>query len=154
MKTTEEIKSVLEPLLIDGELFIVSISVSRDNKIEVLIDSPAGVNINTCIELSRKIEEKLNREEEDFELTVGSAGIGYPFVVEGQYRKNIGKPVEIKLKDSTQLCGILKAYDGKQIQIEYEEKKSVEGKKKKEIVRTERDILLDDISQIKDVVSF
>lgn len=154
MKTTEEIKSVLEPLLIDGELFIVSISVSRDNKIEVLIDSPAGVNINTCIELSRKIEEKLNREEEDFELTVGSAGIGYPFVVEGQYRKNIGKPVEIKLKDSTQLCGILKAYDGKQIRIEYEEKKSVEGKKKKEIVRTERDILLDDISQIKDVVSF
>lgn len=154
MKTTEEIKSVLEPLLIDGELFIVSISVSRDNKIEVLIDSPAGVNINTCIELSRKIEEKLNREEEDFELTVGSAGIGYPFVVEGQYRKNIGKPVEIKLTDSTQLCGILKAYDGKQIRIEYEEKKSVEGKKKKEIVRTERDILLDDISQIKDVVSF
>lgn len=154
MKTAEEIKTIAASLLGNSDLFLVSVTVSGDNKIEILIDSPTGVNITTCMEISRQLEKQLDRDAEDFELTVASAGIGYPFLVEGQYRKNIGNAVEVRLKETGTLNGVLKAYDGDRIVIECEEKKSVEGKKKKETVKTEKTICLSDIRQIKDVVTF
>lgn len=154
MKTAEEIKTIAASLLGNSDLFLVSATVSGDNKIEILIDSPTGVNITTCMEISRQLEKQLDRDAEDFELTVASAGIGYPFLVEGQYRKNIGNAVEVRLKETGTLNGVLKAYDGDRIVIECEEKKSVEGKKKKETVKTEKTICLSDIKQIKDVVTF
>lgn len=154
MKTAEEIKTIAASLLGNSDLFLVSATVSGDNKIEILIDSPTGVNITTCMEISRQLEKQLDRDAEDFELTVASAGIGYPFLVEGQYRKNIGNTVEVRLKEAGTLNGVLKAYDGDRIVIECEEKKSVEGKKKKETVKTEKTICLSDIRQIKDVVTF
>ena len=154
MKTAEEIKTIIASLLEDSELFLVDAKVSGDNKIEVLIDSPTGVNITTCMEISRQLEEKLDRDTEDFELTVASAGIGYPFLVEGQYKKNIGNTVEIRLKESGILNGVLKSYNGDSLVIECEEKKAVEGKKKKETVKTEKTVRLSDIKQIKDIVTF
>lgn len=154
MRTTEEIKNIVKALLENSELFPVDVALSKENKIEVTVDSLSGVNISTCMELSRKLEEQLDREKEDFELTVSSAGIGTPFKVEGQYRKNIGNPVEVRLKDASTICGRLKAFDGSCITVEYEEKKTVEGKKKKETVVTEKTISLSDIKQIKDIVTF
>lgn len=154
MKTTEEITTLVTSLLEDSSLFLVNATVSGENKIEVLIDSPTGVNITTCMEISRQLEEKLDRETEDFELTVASAGIGYPFLVEGQYKKNIGNAVEIRLKDNAILSGILKAFNGDHIIVETEERKTIEGKKKKETIVTEKNILLADIKQIKDIVTF
>ena len=79
------------------------------------------------IAVSREIESSLNRDEEDFELTVSSAGIGYPFKVEQQYQKNLGKSVEIKLNDHTKLNGILLRFTPEEIVIEQEEKKIIEG---------------------------
>lgn len=154
MKTAEEIKAIAASLLGSSDLFLVKVMVSGDNKIEVLIDSPAGVNITTCMEISRQLEEKLDRDTEDFELTVASAGIGYPFLVEGQYKKNIGNAVEIRLKETGTLSGTLKAFNDDHILIECEEKKAIEGKKKKEVVKTEKTIYLSDIKQIKDIVTF
>lgn len=154
MKKAEEIKTIVTSLLENSDLFLVNATVSGDNKIEVLIDSPAGVNITTCMEISRQLEEKLDRDTEDFELTVASAGIGYPFLVEGQYKKNIGNSVEIRLKEQGSLNGILKAFNGDHLVIECEEKKAVEGKKKKETVKTEKTVYLSDIKQIKDIVTF
>lgn len=154
MKKAEKIKTIVTSLLENSDLFLVNATVSGDNKIEVLIDSPAGVNITTCMEISRQLEEKLDRDTEDFELTVASAGIGYPFLVEGQYKKNIGNSVEIRLKEQGSLSGILKAFNGDHIVIECEEKKAVEGKKKKETVKIEKTVYLSDIKQIKDIVTF
>jgi len=154
MRTAEEIKTIVTSLLENSDLFLVDATVSGDNKIEVLVDSPTGVNITTCMEISRQLEKKLDRDTEDFELTVASAGIGYPFLVEGQYKKNIGNAVEIRLKEQGTLCGILKAFDGERVVIECEEKKTVEGKKKKETVKTEKTVCIADIKQIKDIVTF
>ena len=105
---TEEIKHLIEPVLTEHHLFLVELKISKDNVIEVFVDALEGVNIQTCIAVSREIESSLNRDEEDFELTVSSAGIGYPFKVEQQYQKNLGKSVEIKLNDHTKLNGILR----------------------------------------------
>lgn len=150
----EDIKQTAEQILKAKDLFLVDLSVSKDNVIEIFIDAQEGVSIQTCIQISREIEQHFDRETEDFELTVASAGIGYPFKVEGQYRKNIGKDVEVKLNDNTKLTGILKAFTPDHITLEYEEKKVVEGKKKKELVKTEKNIERQQIKQIKDVVTF
>lgn len=151
---TENIKSIILPLLEVRNLFLVDIHISKDNQIEVFIDSDQGVNIQNCIEVSREIEAQLNRDEEDFELTVSSAGIGYPFKVEGQFQKNLGKTVEVKLNDNTKLTGILKAFDAGNVTIEYEEKKTIEGKKKKEVVKNEKILERASIKEIKDVIVF
>ena len=150
----EEIKQITEQILKTKQLFLVDLSVSKDNIIEIFIDAETGVSIQTCMEVSREIETHFDRESEDFSLTVASAGIGYPFKVEGQYQKNVGKSVEVKLNDNTKLTGILKAFTPETVTLEYEEKKIVEGKKKKELVKTEKTISRDEIKQIKDVVIF
>lgn len=85
---TEEIKTIANRILEPRNLFLVDLKISRDNVIELFVDSLSGVNIQTCIEVSREIESNLNRDEEDFALTVASAGIGYPFKVDGQFQKN------------------------------------------------------------------
>ena len=118
---TEEIKHLIEPILTEHHLFLVELKISKDNVI-----------------VSREIESSLNRDEEDFELTVSSAGIGYPFKVEQQYQKNLGKSVEIKLNDHTKLNGILLRFTPEEIVIEQEEKKIIEGSKRKQLVKTER----------------
>ena len=83
---TEEIKHLIEPILTEHHLFLVELKISKDNVIEVFVDALEGVNIQTCIAVSREIESSLNRDEEDFELTVSSAGIGYPFKAERPYQ--------------------------------------------------------------------
>lgn len=150
----ENIQHIAEPILENLNLFLVELKVSKDNVIEILIDGLKGVNIQTCIEISREIEQHLNRDEEDFELTVSSAGIGYPFKVNGQYQKNLEKTVEVKLTDNTKLTGTLKTFCETNITLECEEKKAVEGKKKKETMKIQKDIARTDIREIKDIVKF
>ena len=107
MMEAEQIKAIAAPILAERGLFPVDLKISRDNVIELFVDAMQGVNIQTCIEVSREIEARLDRDAEDFSLTVSSAGIGYPFKVEGQYTKNIGKTVEAKLKDNRKVTGTL-----------------------------------------------
>lgn len=151
---TEDVKQITMPVLERRGLFLVELNISKDNVIEILIDAMEGVNIQTCIDVSREIEAAMNRDEEDFELTVASAGIGYPFRVEEQYRKNIGNTVEVQLTDNRKLTGTLTAFDATEVRISYEEKKQVEGSKKKQIVTTEAAIPRTNIRVIKDVVKF
>lgn len=150
---TEEIRDIAVPILENNGLFLVDLKISRDNAIEIFADALQGVNIQTCMKISREIEARLDRDKEDFELTVSSAGIGYPFLVEGQYQKNLNKTVEIKLQDNSKLTGILKAFDAETLTIEQEEKKKTTGKKKEQI-KTEKTLLRKDIKEIKDVVTF
>lgn len=150
----EDIKTIAEPVLEARNLFLVDLKLSKDNTIELFIDSLNGVNIHTCIEISREIESCLDREKEDFGLTVSSAGIGYPFKVNGQFQKNLDKTVEIKLKDNTHFCGLLKSFNEESVTLEVEEKKLVEGSKKKQPVRTEKTIQREEIREIKDVIKF
>ena len=110
MKSVAEIKEIMDTILQGTDLFLVDLSVAADNSIEVEIDAPKGVNVDTCREVSRKLEEQLDRETEDFALTVCSAGIGYPFKVPQQYEKNIGNTVEVKLANGQKLEGTLKAH--------------------------------------------
>ena len=93
------VKSLVDEWLEGKEYFLVDIQISPDDKIVVEIDHADGVWIEDCVELSRYIEDRLSRDEEDYELEVGSAGLGQPFKVPQQYQNFIGKEVEVLDKD-------------------------------------------------------
>ena len=99
------VSQIVEEWLEGKDYFLVEVTVSPDDKIVVEIDHAEGVWIEDCVELSRFIESKLNREEEDYELEVGSAGIGQPFKVLQQYYNHVGSDVEVLTKDGRKLTG-------------------------------------------------
>lgn len=89
------------------DAFIVDITVNPANSIVVEIDSSTGVDIDTCASITRRIEEVFDRDVEDYELEVGSAGLTAPFKVKGQYEKNLGNEVEVLTRDGKKLRGEL-----------------------------------------------
>lgn len=133
---------------------MVGIEISQDNKIVVEIDHVDGVWIEDCVELSRYIEGHLNRDEEDFELEVGSAGLGQPFKVPQQYINFIGKEVEVLDADGKKVKGILKAVDGNDFTVGVEEKVKVEGKKRPVKQEVDYAFQMDKVKYTKYVISF
>lgn len=94
------IREIAEAQMDGTDLFVVDVRVAPGNGIEVVVDSDTQVGIDRCVALSRAIEASLDREQEDFELTVTSAGIGQPLRMLRQYRKLIGREVEVVLKEA------------------------------------------------------
>ncbi|MDX1652843.1 MAG: ribosome assembly cofactor RimP [Brumimicrobium sp.] len=136
-------------------IFIVDIKISRSNVIQVEIDTEKGnVAIEDCVSISRNIEHNLDREKEDFELQVSSAGLDKPFRVVQQYKKNVGEDVKVMLKDGTKLEGQLISADEKGFEIESSRKEKIEGKKKKETVIERHAFNYGDIKETKIVISF
>jgi ribosome maturation factor RimP len=113
-----------------------------------------SVSIDDCIRVSRNIEHNLDREEQDFELSVSSAGIDKPLRNWKQYPKNVGRSLKIKTTDGRKLEGKLITVEEKFIEITFEETVQVEGKKKKEKVNQVVQLDFDHIQEAKIVVSF
>lgn len=148
------VKTLVEEWLADQDYFLVDIEVSNDNRIVVEIDHADGVWIEDCVTLSRFIEERLNRDEEDYELEVGSAGLGQPFKVPQQYVNHIGKEVEVLTKDGKKKHGILTAVNGTSFTITAQEKQKQEGKKRPVMVDVEQTFEMDDVKYCKYLISF
>tara|TARA_B100001175_G_C19152174_1_gene468721 strand:+ start:136 stop:588 length:453 start_codon:yes stop_codon:yes gene_type:complete len=98
--------------------FLVSTKVSGKNIINVFVDKKVGISINECLQISRHIENKLDREIEDFQLSVSSPGLNNPFIVKEQYHKNIGKDIVVKLNNGEKVKGKLLDYNNNNITIE------------------------------------
>ena len=127
------VKTLVDKWLEDNSekgYFLVDIQVDDDNKIVVEIDHKDGVVIDDCVSLSEFINDNLDRDKEDYELEVGSTGLGQPFKVPQQYVINIGEEVEVLDKDGKKVKGILKAVDGSNFTVTVNEKVKVEGKKR------------------------
>jgi ribosome maturation factor RimP len=150
-------KEQVEKLTLESlteEYFVVGISISSGNSIDVVIDGDNGVNIQKCVDVSRHIEQGLNRDEEDFELSVYSAGLGQPFKVYRQYLKNQGKEVEVTVKNEKALKGIIKDVDETGFNLEVKAKEKVEGSNKKtEVVKNYR-IAFDSNPDVRNIISF
>lgn len=154
MVSEKFIHQLVEEKIGGSSYFLVDLSVSTSNSITVEIDSPNGVKISDCVELSRHIESNLDREEEDFELSVTSAGIGRPFKVFEQYEINRGKEVEVILGNGEKYKGKLEEVSPEGISIGYSKKVKVEGKKKKELIYEEKKLPMGEIKETKIIVSF
>ncbi len=148
------VKNLVEEWLQDKEYFLVDIEITPDDRIVVEIDHAEGVWIEDCVELSRHIEEHLNRDEEDYELEVGSAGLGQPFKVEQQYINCIGKEVEVLTSDGIKVKGLLKTVDGRQFTVTVKEKQQVEGKKRPQLVDVDKEFSMDAVKYCKYIINF
>lgn len=138
-------------------MFVVSCTCTPSNEVELLIDSDSHVSIETCIELSRAIEAEHDREQEDFSLTVASAGIGSELKLLRQYRNLIGSSVEVLLLSGVKIVAKLLEVSDDAIKVAYEEKQVVEsasGKKKKQLVTVESTFRFDEIKYTKEYLDF
>ena len=111
------VKKIVDEWLEDKDYFLVDIMISPDDKIVVEIDHADGVWIEDCVSLSRYVEERLSRDEEDYELEVGSAGLGQPFKVPQQYVNFVGQEVEVLDGDGKKYKGVLKSVDGSEFVV-------------------------------------
>lgn len=148
------VRDLVNQWLEDKEYFLVDVEVSADDKIVVEIDHADGVWIEDCVELSRFIEDHLSRDDEDYELEVGSAGLGQPFKVEQQYLNFIGKDVEVLGADGKKVKGVLKAVDGRSFTVSVQEKVNVEGKKRPEIQDIDHYYNMDEVKYCKYLIKF
>jgi ribosome maturation factor RimP len=127
-----------------------------EGRIVIEIDHADGVWIEDCAELSRFLQEKLGEELGDYELEVGSAGIGQPFKVVQQYRNHVGKEVEVQTLDGKKLQGVLKAVsdDGLSFEVTVKEKQKQEGKKRPVMVEVDKTFTMDSVKYTKYLLTF
>ena len=112
------IGQILENFLHEKGFFLVEVKVSRNNDIDITVDSlKKSIELDDCVSISRYTESLLDRDKEDFSLTVGSAGLTMPFKVPLQYTKHIESEVEVSLKGGRKLTGILKSFNGESIEL-------------------------------------
>ncbi len=149
-----KVREIVEEWLEGKEYFLVDVEVTPDDRIVVEIDHHDGVWIEDCVALSRFIEERLNRDEEDYELEVGSAGLGQPFKVVQQYINCIDKTVEVLDADGKKYKGTLTKVDEPQFTILTQEKQKQEGKKRPVLVDVERIFSMNEVKYCKYLIDF
>uniref|UniRef100_UPI0040273DA1 ribosome assembly cofactor RimP n=1 Tax=Prevotella sp. TaxID=59823 RepID=UPI0040273DA1 len=154
MISKDTVRSIVEEWLDGKEYFLVDIEISPDDRIVVEIDHADGVWIEDCVALSRYIEDHLSRDEEDYELEVGSAGLGQPFKVPQQYHCFVGKDVEVLDADGKKYKGVLKSVNGGDFTVTVEEKQKVEGKKRPQLVSVDRTFQMDTVKYTKYLINF
>lgn len=150
----EDILRYVEEGLQGTDYFVVDVTVQPGNTIVVEIDNREGVDIDRCVELSRFIESKLDRDTEDFELEVGSAGLTSPFKVLGQYRKNIGHEVEVLTKGGVKLSGVLKDAGEERFTVTITKKVKPENAKRKIEVEEDLTFAYDEVKYTKYLIRF
>lgn len=154
MIDTKKIVEAVTRKLEGTDLFVVECTSTPGNEIELTIDSDTSVGIDACAELSRAVEAELDREEEDFSLTVMSAGIGSELRTLRQYRKLVGRSVEVLLTSGIKILAKLDEVSENDITLSYEEKQAIEGKKKKQLVTVTRTYPFAEIKSTKEWLDF
>jgi len=138
-----------------SQYFLVDIDIdSAEGRIVIEIDCADGVWIEDCAALSRFIQERLGSELDDYELEVGSAGIGQPFKVAQQYVNHIGEQVEVLTAEGQKVSGILKDVDGRLFTVTTQERQVPEGKKRPVKVDVDREFSMDTVKSCKYVLNF
>lgn len=154
MISKESINQIVEDFLANTDYYLVDIMTTPDNRISVEIDSFNGVSIDFCAELSRQINSQFDREIEDFELEVSSAGLTEPFKVKKQYEKNIGNEVETLTKTGKKVVGILTEVTDTEFVLELEKLEKPEGSKRKVTVIEKLTFSYDEIKNTKYIIRF
>jgi len=154
MISKDSVYQIVEQFIVDKNYYLVDVKVTPDNRISVEIDSFDGVTIKFCMEVNRHIESQLDREVEDYELEVSSAGLTEPFKVLKQYEKNLGNEVEVLTKSGKKVSGLLVEVGEKEFSLEIEKTEKPEGAKRKITVTEHLTFLYEDIKTTKYIIRF
>lgn len=150
----EKVKNCVEQFVSDNDMFIVDIKYNDLNVVDITIDSMKGTSLDKCIELSKFIESQVDREIEDYELTVSGASISEPFKHIKQYYKNSGKEIEVLLLSNEKIKGVLGDVTESSFTITHLKKVVEDGKKRKVLVEFCDPILYSDVRKAALVLSF
>ena len=154
MINKEIVKTLTEEWLQGNEYFLVDVNFVADDRIVIEIDHADGVWIEDCAELSRFLQERLGEELGEYELEVGSAGLGQPFKVAQQYINHIGDTLEVLQADGKKVQGVLKAVDAPSFTITVQEKQKQEGKKRPVLVDVDKTYQMDEVKYAKYLLAF
>ena len=147
-----ELQQVINRALEGTKMYLVTLKVSKDNVIEVALDSDEDITIDDCVAVNDAVLEAFDRDQEDYELTVGSYGITSPLLLPRQYRKNIGYEVEVLTADGRKLKGVIADADDEGFTLSATVKKKLEGKKRPELVEEQERFNYNDIKQTKNII--
>jgi ribosome maturation factor RimP len=154
MINKEIIQTLTEEWLQGNEYFLVDVNFAADDRIVIEIDHADGVWIEDCAALSRFLQERLGEELGEYELEVGSAGLGQPFKVAQQYMNHIGDTLEVLQADGKKVQGVLKTVDAPSFTITVQEKQKIEGKKRPVLVDVDKTYQMDEVKYAKYVLAF
>ena len=153
MKFKDKVFEILHSAIVDRtDIFIIDFNITKPNFIKLILDSDNGLSIGDCQKISKEIINGLNDCDQNFSLEVSSAGIGSPIVNKRQYKKNIGRFLEVKISSGELYKGQLKSYNNDFIEIN---SKVTEPKKKGRgslTIEKLKLIKLDEISNAKVVI--
>ncbi len=142
------IRQYIDENLAGTDLFLVDLTIKPGNRILVFLDSDTSVLIEHCIGLSKFIESQLDRDAEDFELNVSSAGLDHPYKLLRQYIKNIGREISVTLNDGRKVEGALIFADEKGIEV------IEKTKEKKAIIEIKHSFSFTEIKETKEIIKF
>ena len=128
MITKDQIANLTNEALADSDRFLVDVKVKPNNVIEVYVDSDTAVSIDHCVEVSRFIESRMDRDVEDFELSVMSYGLSGALKMDRQLQKYLGKEVEVKTKEQGKFQGTLVGFDEENVEIKPAQRKTSKKK--------------------------
>ena len=156
MINKDVVKAAVEEWLSQNDYFLVDVDMTPDGRIVIEIDHADGVWIEDCAALSRFLQERLGEELGEYELEVGSAGIGQPFKVVQQYINHIGKEVEVLAADGKKYQGVLQsvADDGLSFVVVVKDKQKIEGKKRPVLVDVEKTFNTNEVKYAKYLLAF
>jgi ribosome maturation factor RimP len=155
MITKERLQTLVEEWLRQGDYFLVDIQMDGgDDRIVIEIDHADGVWIEDCASLSSFLQEQMGDELGDYELEVGSAGLGQPFKVEQQYVNHVGDQVEVIDGENKKTVGTLKEVDGRRFVVTTQEKQVPEGKKRPVKVDVDKTFSMDEVKSTKYLLNF
>jgi len=150
----ERVENLLEEAFQEyNSLFLISLDISDQNHILIVIDGDEGVSVDDCIAVSRKIENNLDREEEDYSLEVASSGVSEPLKLARQYQKNIGRKLEVTTK-TDKFVGNLTDVNEDGIVLSWKAKEPKPIGKGKVTVDKEAKIAFQEIEKAKVVITF
>jgi len=155
MINKEILKNLVEEWLQNGDYFLVDIQMDGgDDRIVIEIDHADGVWIEDCADLSRFLQERLGDEVGEYELEVGSAGLGQPFKVAQQYQNHVGDEVEVIDKEGKKLTVILKSVEGSTFVVTTMEKQVPDGKKRPVKVEVDKMFDMNEVKSTKYLLAF
>ncbi len=134
-------------------MFLVDLSISESYKITVTLDGDNGVNLQDCIDVSRVIDNNLDREEQDYSLEVASAGVSTPLKLVRQYKKNIGRTLKVKTATET-IEAKLDAASEESITLSWSAREPKKVGKGKETVEHKREIPYSEIKEAIVIIIF
>ena len=154
MKKEEIIKAV-EAAVAERGCFIVEVTVSAANDVEIVLEKEEGiVDWDDCAAIDAVVHAAFDQDVEDYALTVSSAGLDRPFKVFRQFQKAVGQKVDVKFKGGRRLVATLAAATEESITLQYTALEAVEGKKKKEKVEHEDTYSLSEINSVTPYIDF